>query len=169
MRPLSIDMSFSIILDFKASSSFWHSASSSARISLSLDLDLRSFTTRENKRLPITTPFIEGPAFSEAFFTSPALSPNMARRSFSSGVGSVSPFGVILPINISPSLTSAPTRISPFSSKSFVASALTLGISLVSSSNPRLVSRTSRVNSSIWIEVKMSSFTIFSEITIASS
>ena len=154
---------------FKASSSFWHSASSSAMMSLSFDFALRSLTTRENKRFPMTTPFIEGPALSDAFFTSPALSPKMARNSFSSGVGSVSPLGVILPINISPSLTSAPTRIKPFSSKSLVASALTFGMSLVNSSKPRFVSRTSRVNSSMWIEVKRSSLTIFSEITIASS
>ena len=32
---------------------------------------------------------------------------------FSSGVGSLSPLGVILPIRMSPSLTSAPTRIKP--------------------------------------------------------
>ena len=138
-------------------------------ISLSFALDLRSLITRENKRLPITTPFIDGPALSEAFLTSPALSPKIARNNFSSGVGSVSPLGVILPINISPSVTSAPTLIRPFSSKSFVASALTLGISLVNSSKPRFVSRTSRVNSSICIDVNKSSLTIRSEITIASS
>ena len=35
----------------------------------------------------------------------------MARSSFSSGVGSLSPLGVILPIMISPGITWAPTRI----------------------------------------------------------
>ncbi len=104
---------------------------------------------RENNFLFTTTPFIEGGAFSDASLTSPALSPNIARSNFSSGVGYDSPFGVIFPIRISPSFTSAPMRIKPFSSKSFVASALTLGISFVSSSIPRLVSLTSRVNSSI--------------------
>ena len=37
-------------------------------------------------------------AFNDASFTSPALSPKIARNNFSSGVGSDSPFGVILPI-----------------------------------------------------------------------
>ena len=51
--------------------------------------------------LSITTPLNEGLAFKEASFTSPALSPKIALRSFSSGVGSDSPFGVILPMIIS--------------------------------------------------------------------
>jgi hypothetical protein len=42
----------------------------------------------------------------------------MARNNFSSGVGSLSPLGVILPIKISPSLIVAPILIIPFSSKS---------------------------------------------------
>ena len=96
----------------------------------------------------ITVPSIEGGTFNEASFTSPALSPKIARSNFSSGVGSVSPFGVILPIRISPSLTRAPTRIIPLSSRSLVASSLTLGISGVNSSSPNLVSRTSNSNSS---------------------
>ena len=58
-----------------------------------------------NSEVPITTPFSDGVAFSEASFTSPALSPNMARSSFSSGVGSLSPLGVILPIMMSPGTT----------------------------------------------------------------
>jgi hypothetical protein len=37
---------------------------------------------------------------SEASFTSPALSPNIARSSFSSGDGSDSPLGVIFPMRI---------------------------------------------------------------------
>ena len=85
-------------------------------------------------------PFVPGEAFIDASFTSPALSPNIARNSFSSGVGSDSPFGVILPISISPSFTQAPTLIIPFSSRSLVASSLTFGMSLVSSSSPNLVS-----------------------------
>ena len=89
------------------------------------------------------TPFVDGGAFKDASLTSPALSPNMALRSFSSGVGSDSPLGVILPIRISPSLTHAPILIIPFSSRSFVASSLTLGISLVNSSSPNFVSLTS--------------------------
>ena len=125
--------------------------------------------TLENSFLSITTPRNEGGALREASFTSPALSPKIALKSFSSGVGSVSPLGVIFPIRISPSTTSAPMRIKPFSSKSFVASILTLGISFVSSSIPRLVSRTSKINSSICNEVNQSSRTTFSLITIASS
>jgi len=42
---------------------------------------------------------------SDASFTSPAFSPKMARRSFSSGVSCVSPFGVTLPTRMSPGLT----------------------------------------------------------------
>ncbi|CAI8288083.1 MAG: Uncharacterised protein [Bacteroidota bacterium] len=137
--------------------------------SLSCERLRLSFKIRVNSFLLITTPFNDGDAFNEASFTSPALSPKMARSSFSSGVGSDSPFGVILPIRISPAPTSAPTRIIPFSSKSLVASSETLGISLVNSSLPNLVSRTSSEYSSMWIEVKISSRTTFSEITIASS
>ena len=128
-----------------------------------------SLTALENSFLFITTPLREGEAFSDASFTSPALSPKIALNNFSSGVGSLSPFGVILPISISPGLISAPTRIIPFSSKSFVASSETLGMSLVNSSLPSLVSLTSSEYSSMWIEVKTSSLTTFSEITIASS
>ena len=93
----------------------------------------------------------------------------MARNNFSSGVGSDSPLGVIFPIKMSPELTSAPIRIIPFSSRSFVASSLTFGMSFVNSSVPNLVSLTSSEYSSIWMEVKISSRTTFSEITIASS
>ena len=128
-----------------------------------------SLIERENSFFSITTPRNDGEAFKEASLTSPALSPKMARSSFSSGVGSDSPFGVILPIRISPGFTSAPIRIIPYSSRSFVASSETLGISLVNSSAPNFVSLTSREYSSICIEVKISSRTTFSEITIASS
>ena len=85
--------------------------------------------------MSITTPCNDGGAFNEASFTSPALSPKMARKSFSSGVGSDSPFGVIFPINISPGLTSAPIESFHFHLRSLVASSLTLGISFVSSSD----------------------------------
>ena len=117
----------------------------------------------------MTTPCKDGGAFKDASFTSPALSPNIALKSFSSGVGSLSPLGVIFPIKISPAFISAPILIIPFSSRSFVASSETLGISFVNSSFPSFVSRTSIEYSSIWIEVKTSSLTTFSEITIASS
>ena len=55
----------------------------------------------------------------------------MAINNFSSGVGSVCPFGVTLPTKISPSLTSSPGIIMPLSSKYVLASSPTLGISLV--------------------------------------
>ena len=128
-----------------------------------------SFLARENNFESITTPLIDGGAFIDASFTSPALSPKIARNNFSSGDGSVSPLGVILPIKISPSLISAPTRMIPFSSNSLVASSLTFGISEVNSSSPLFVSRTSNSNSSICTDVKISSRTTRSEITIASS
>ncbi len=152
-------------------SSNWvaNSKSNASNSSLSRTRWRLSFMLRLKSFLSITTPLKEGEAFKEASFTSPALSPKMARKSFSSGEGSLSPFGVILPMRMSPGLTSAPTRIIPFSSKSFVASSLTLGISAVNSSMPNLVSRTSSVYSSMWMEVKMSSRTTRSLITIASS
>ena len=146
-----------------------YSSSSFGRMALSLSFDFFFLMARENRFVPITPPFNEGVAFKEASFTSPALSPKIARSNFSSGEGSDSPFGVILPIIISPGLTWAPIRIIPRSSRSFVASSLTLGISEVSSSIPRLVSRTSNEYSSTWTEVRMSSRTTRSFNTIASS
>jgi len=62
---------------------------------LSSDLFLLSLVGLVNNFLSITTPFNEGGAFKDASFTSPALSPNIALKSFSSGVGSDSPLGVI--------------------------------------------------------------------------
>ena len=113
-----------------------------------------SFLRRTNSCLATTTPSLDGVALRDASFTSPALSPKIARSNFSSGEGSDSPFGVILPIRISPSLISAPTRINPFSSRFLVASSLTLGISLVNSSIQRLVSLTSTSCSVMCIDVK---------------
>ena len=63
--------------------------------------------------------------------TSLAFSPKIALNNLSSAVNSVSPFGVTLPTNISPGLTSAPILIIPFSSKSFNTSSPTFGMSLV--------------------------------------
>ena len=136
---------------------------------MSAFFSLRVLITREYSFLPITTPRSDGEAFREASFTSPALSPKIARNSFSSGEGSDSPFGVILPIRMSPGSIRAPTRTIPFSSKSLVASSLTFGISEVNSSIPRLVSRTSRIYSSTCTEVRISSRTTRSFNTIASS
>ena len=132
-------------------------------------LESLSFFCLVKSLVSTTTPFRDGGAFNEASLTSPALSPKIALNNLSSGVGSLSPFGVIFPIKISPSLTLAPTLITPFSSKSLIDSSLTLGISLVNSSSPLFVSLTSSLNSSICKEVKTSSFTTFSDITIASS
>jgi hypothetical protein len=81
---------------------------------LSAFFDFLSLIDLENNFLSITTPKMMGPAFNEASLTSPALSPKIARRSFSSGEGSDSPFGVIFPIRISPGVTSAPIRIYHF-------------------------------------------------------
>ena len=143
--------------------SFWSSLI--ALFTSALDcLDVFSY-----KSVLITTPFTPGSAFLEASFTSPAFSPNIARKSFSSGDGSVSPLGVTLPIRISSSFTIAPTRINPFSSNWAVASSLTFGISGVNSSWPLFVSLTSSSISLTWIEVKTSSLTSLSLITMASS
>ena len=110
-----------------------------------------------------------GGTLSEASRTSPAFSPKMARSSFSSGVSCVSPFGVTLPTRMSPGPTLAPMRMMPLSSRSCSALSETLGMSRVISSGPSLVSRASISNSSMWIEVKASSLTTFSEIRMASS
>ena len=101
--------------------------------------------------------------------TSLAFSPNIARSNLSSAVSSVSPLGVTLPTNISPESTSAPILIIPLSSKFFIALSPTLGISLVISSGPSLVSLASHSYYSIWIVDNLSSLTNFSFIKIASS
>ena len=49
-----------------------------------------------------------GGTLREVSLTSPALSPNIALNSLSSGDNCVSPFGEILPTNISLGFTSAP-------------------------------------------------------------
>ncbi len=81
--------------------------------------------------------------------TSLAFSPKMALSRRSSAVNSVSPLGVTLPTRMSPGRTSAPVRMIPLSSRSFKISSPTLGISLVISSGPSLVSLASHSYSSI--------------------
>ena len=85
--PFSKSYNLMTILSFKADKSFSYTASISFSTSLSFDLALRSFIRRESDLAAITTPFMDGGALREASFTSPALSPKMARSSFSSGVG----------------------------------------------------------------------------------
>ncbi|CPU67910.1 Uncharacterised protein [Mycobacteroides abscessus] len=91
--------------------------------------------------------------------TSRAFSPKIARRRRSSGVSSVSPFGVTLPTRTSPAPTSAPMRMMPRSSRSARTSSETFGMSRVISSGPSLVSRASTSCSSMWIEESTSSCT----------
>ncbi len=67
---------------------------------------------------------------SEVSLTSRAFSPKIARSSFSSGVSSFSPLGVILPTRMSFGPTSAPTRMMPSSPRSRRASSPTLGMSI---------------------------------------
>ena len=167
--PFSRVWSLSMRMPCRSACFSSYSSSSIGSWALALFLLVFFFIAREKRLVPITTPFSEGEALREASFTSPALSPKMARSSFSSGVGSLSPLGVILPIMMSPGTTCAPTRIMPRSSRSLVASSLTLGMSEVSSSMPRFVSRTSRVYSSTCTEVRISSFTMRSLSTMASS
>ena len=76
-----------------------------SRTSLSAIRSLRVLIALQYNSFPIITPRRDGEALRDASLTSPALSPKIARRSFSSGVGSVSPLGVILPIRISPGTT----------------------------------------------------------------
>ena len=140
--------SLSTRISFKSSFFASYSSSILARITLSCFFDSRVLIARAKSFLSITTPLNDGLAFNEESLTSPALSPKMARRSFSSGDGSLSPLGEILPIRMSPGSIRAPTRTIPLSSRSLVASSETLGMSLVNSSIPRLVSRTSSEYSS---------------------
>ena len=119
-----------------------------------------TFTTRP--RFPCGT-------IREESFTSRAFSPKIARSKRSSAVRSASPLGEIFPTRISLGLTSAPTRTTPSSSKSFSFSSPTLGMSDVVTSGPNLVSRTSHTKSSKWMEVKTSSLATFSEMIMASS
>ena len=72
-----------------------------------------SVPLREKMRALMTMPPTPGGTLSELSRTSPAFSPKMARRSFSSGESWVSPFGVILPTRMSPGFTSAPMRTMP--------------------------------------------------------
>ena len=122
------------------------SSISSARSSFSTPLRAKILTST-------TVPSIPGGAFRLASRTSPAFSPKIARRSFSSGVSWVSPFGVTLPTRMSPALTEAPIRMTPLSSRSARAASETLGMSRVISSGPSFVSRASISNSSMWIDV----------------
>ena len=102
-------------------------------------------------------------------FTSRAFSPKIARKSFSSAVNSVSPFGVIFPTRMSPAATHAPILTIPSSSRSRRLSSPTFGMSLVISSGPSFVSRASTSCFSMWIEVYRSSITRSSFRMIASS
>jgi hypothetical protein len=61
-----------------------------------------SVPLREKILAPMTMPCTPGGTRSELSRTSPAFSPKMARRSFSSGESWVSPLGVILPTRMSP-------------------------------------------------------------------
>ena len=161
--------SLSTRMSFKSSILAAYSSSILASTTLSCCFEARVLTARENSFLSITTPVSDGLAFNEESLTSPALSPKIARSSFSSGDGSLSPLGEILPMRMSPGSTRAPTRMIPLSSRSLVASSLTFGISLVNSSIPLFVSRTSSEYSSTCTEVRMSSRTTRSLSTIASS
>ena len=100
-------------------------------------------------------PSTPGGTRSDVSRTSPAFSPKIARRSFSSGESCVSPFGV-MPTRISPGRTSAPMRMIPLSVESSSASSPTFGMSRVISSGPSLVSRATHSNSSMWTEVNRS-------------
>ena len=167
--PAVTSNSLSTSIFFRAVALLLKSSLRASISAFSSAFDFLFFKALEYNSLPITTPLSDGDAFSEASFTSPALSPKIARSSFSSGVGSVSPFGVILPIMMSPGIICAPRRIIPFASRFLVASSDIFGISEVSSSIPRLVSRTSSEYSDTCTEVNMSSRTTFSFITMASS
>jgi hypothetical protein len=123
----------------------------------------------ENTRTSMTLPSSPWGTFRLVSRTSRAFSPKIARSNRSSGVCSVSPFGVTLPTRTSPGPTSAPTRMIPRSSRSARISSERFGMSRVISSAPSLVSRASTSCSSMWIEVSTSSRTRRSERMMASS
>ena len=120
-------------------------------------------------RTPMTVPDSPWGTFREVSRTSRDFSPKIARSRRSSGVSSVSPFGVTRPTRMSPASTSAPMWMMPRSSSWDSTSSDTLGMSRVISSAPSLVSRASTSCSSMWIEVRTSSETMRWDRMIASS
>ena len=124
---------------------------------------------RLNFFAPITMPCVPAGTSSESFFTSSPARPKIACSSFSSGVSSVLAFGETLPTRMSPGPTRAPMRMIPFSSRLRSIFSETFGMSRVNSSRPSFVSRISTSYESMWMLVKVSSFTSFSLMTIASS
>ena len=70
-------------------------------------------SSRENIRTLMTLPVSPWGTLSEVSRTSRAFSPKIRGSSRSSGVSSVSPFGVTLPTRMSPGPTSAPMRMIP--------------------------------------------------------
>ena len=113
----------------------------------------RSMPSRVNTCTSITVPLMPEGTRSEVSFTSEAFSPKIARRSFSSGVSCVSPFGVTLPTSTSPASTSAPMYTMPESSRRPSCASPRLEMSRVISSGPSLVSRATTDSSSMWIDV----------------
>ena len=128
-----------------------------------------SLSVREETFTSMMIPEIPEGTRREVSFTSRAFSPKIARRSFSSGAKSPSLLGVIFPTRMSSGLTSAPMRITPSRFRLRKASSPRFGISRVICSGPSFVSRAVTSNSSMWIEVKTSSFSKRSERRIASS
>ena len=126
-------------------------------------------SSRLNTLTSMTLPFSPWGTFSEVSRTSRAFSPKIARSRRSSGVSSVSPFGVTLPTSTSPGPTSAPTRMMPRSSRSASMSSDRFGMSRLISSGPSLVSRASTSCSWMWIDVSTSSRTRRSDRMMASS
>ena len=158
-------LSFTILI----SSSLSFKSLATSLSSMDLLLSSLSVPLREKTLTSIITPSTPGGTFREVSFTSSAFSPNMARRSFSSGESCVSPLGVTLPTSISPGTTSAPIRTIPLSSRSLSASSPTFGISLVISSLPSFISLAITSNSSICTDVNTSSLTRRSFISMESS
>ncbi len=157
VRPARSDSIFSFasvrMMRISSSAFFVRRPISSSRICLARASFCFSSSLRVKIFTSTTTPSMPGGHLSEASRTSPAFSPKIARRSFSSGVSCVSPFGVTLPTRMSPGLTFAPMRTMPDSSRSRSACSETFGMSFVISSAPSFVSRASISNSSMWMEV----------------
>ncbi len=150
-QPISVSCSLAMTLRSRMLNSSSLSLDNLTISSLSIARALSSFSIPclLNTRTSTTVPLTPGGSLKDESLTSVAFSPKIARSNFSSGVIGLSPFGVILPTKISPDFTSAPMYTIPASSRFLSASSPTLGISLVMSSGPSLVSLAITSNSSI--------------------
>ena len=149
LHPISFECTFAAFLLSRAARMISYPSFTALRSSASFRFCPRVivlFCLRVSSFTSTTIPLTPEGTRNETSFTSPAFSPKMARKSFSSGESSVSDFGATFPTSMLLVPTSAPMRTIPSSSRFFNASSETLGISHVTSSFPRRVSLASSSN-----------------------